>query len=141
MQMNDRVRDWIAALRSGGYQQTKSGCMYNTEEGGFCCLGVAHGAVFDGQFTALAGQPWGKRAVRGDGYVSLMYLPSSEMEALGLGLADQDLLTVLNDGDCTSGLSFPEIADVVEAAALRGLSVWYAWHAICVAVHGEGVVA
>jgi hypothetical protein len=33
-------RVWIEALRSGEYEQT-TGTLHNTDDGGFCCLGVA----------------------------------------------------------------------------------------------------
>jgi len=33
-------RVWLEALRSGDYKQT-TGTLHNTDDGGFCCLGVA----------------------------------------------------------------------------------------------------
>ena len=35
----DRLRSWIAALRSGKYQQCRG--TLHAQQGGFCCLGVA----------------------------------------------------------------------------------------------------
>ncbi len=39
-QQKEHRREWIKALRSGDFQQTK-GVLYNPENKGFCCLGVA----------------------------------------------------------------------------------------------------
>lgn len=88
--MNAELKDkWLAALRSGEYQQTRSALK---NEDGYCCLGVlAH--VYSGD--------WGRDNKKG-------------YEKVREVLADKytlDSLMCLND---TEDLSFPAIADWIE---------------------------
>lgn len=104
-------KEWIGALRSGKYPQTK---LHLQNKNGYCCLGVA---------CELAGVPktcddtgW----VAYDGYSST--LPPSARE--WLGVTDQSPLLTPGVGDGAYGPSlaslnddgktFKEIADLVE---------------------------
>ena len=81
--MNDNVKKWIEALRSGKYGQTK-GKLRNYEENEFCCLGVACDvfAKETGQGYWSAG---GVFHINGDYYESNdNVLPKTVMEWLGL---------------------------------------------------------
>jgi hypothetical protein len=51
MKMPKKLKaEWIKALRSGEYKQTKEVLCNN--EGGFCCLGVLEHIVLDGEVEA-----------------------------------------------------------------------------------------
>lgn len=116
---------WIAALRSGNYNQTR-GCLgaINTETGSqaHCCLGV---------LCEILSIPSQRKATDVHNVVELAYgnpnelperaiLPTSAQEAAGLDAANPSAVTVsgldsslaeLND----MGKTFDEIADIIEA--------------------------
>lgn len=128
--MNPNVESWIHALRSGEFRQA-TGAMkrFVNSDGdvGYCCLGVAHCVVGDGVFTQdedySANAPrWGVELedVMGDTFISMSYLPDDEAEALELTRGDEERLASFNDGH---GLNFGSIANVIERAASRGISV------------------
>lgn len=85
---------WIAALRSGKYQQTTH---YLKDDDGFCCLGVLcdiQGADFDAirqQYRTLS-------------------LSSNPVEYIGMLESEAPWLSQMND----TGRSFAEIADYIE---------------------------
>lgn len=102
--MNDFAKQWVAALRSGEYQQGTGRLRY---KGRYCCLGVACN-LYDPD-------GW-----EGDVYAGISErLPDHVMTALGLRMSSGQCsregvntsLVDLND----SGLTFAEIADVIEA--------------------------
>ena len=121
--MNQEIKEkWVAALRSGEYQQTK-GYLHNEE--GYCCLGV---------LTDLCAKEKGLEWEYPDGVYAMdgceMQLPSGVVNWAGLPTDDPyvntpegmnsesgDLvrLTELNDGtlDILS-LTFAQIADIIE---------------------------
>lgn len=92
---------WVEALRSGKYEQ---GTEQLYSEGKYCCLGVLCDIVDP------RGRKW-KRAT---------LPPETIVEKAGLDLpspfvhydARKEPLVVLNDG---YGLTFPELADLIEA--------------------------
>lgn len=115
--MNPEIKQlWLGALRSGEYKQGAR-CLRSRRGCALCCLGVLcdiHAKQTGGEWYADRS---GNRAY--DGEVSL--LPSSVVE--WAGLADEDpfvipptvpgrRLSSLND----NGMSFPEIADAIEAS-------------------------
>ena len=51
----DLINEWIKELRSGRYKQT-SEMLYNAENQGFCCLGVACNSLFDTPIQTLEGE-------------------------------------------------------------------------------------
>lgn len=118
--MNEHQRKWLQELRSGLYRQYTGGAMcWRSDEAqiAYCCLGVAHEAVFDGRFEAQCGE-LGTTTIDGeegilleDGDVSSEHLPEWEADALELHCHEVEALTRANDG----GLSFEGIADVLEA--------------------------
>ena len=106
--LNDNAKEWVAALRSGEYQQTKDR-LFDGE--GHCCLGVGCKVcglepVFDG------------RDYKFDDMVTM--LPKVVKEALGLRSEGGDYhssngsFTSLTD-DNDSGKTFAEIADIIES--------------------------
>lgn len=87
-------KEWIAALRSGKYSQTK-GTLRDQE--GFCCLGVAYD---------LTGRDWRETSV---GTHETDENNETEFDP-GIPYTKVDKLTDLND----TGHSFEEIADYIE---------------------------
>lgn len=110
----ERLRKWVAALRSGEYEQ----CRDQLRDGNrFCCLGVACDVAIKKGW--VSDDKW-----IGDTYVEDilwdedMELPPPVIAAYGLDSSDPRLpggktLISLNDED---HLSFPEIADAIEKA-------------------------
>jgi len=83
--------DWINALRSGEYKQTRGEMVSIT--GGHCCLAVGC-RVKGATFEQLDGSLWPPIAFK-----------------LGLTESEESELSILNDG---KGKTFPEIADYIE---------------------------
>lgn len=128
--MNSNAQKWVAALRSGEYQQANN--FLHIEDVGHCCLGVACDlAVKDGvpmkiehRETTKGGKPITVTVYNGNTGI----LPLSVCEWLGLraeiggsegkyaieaadGVQDTQTLTALND----AGATFAEIANVIES--------------------------
>lgn len=102
--MNPEVKaSWIAALRSGEYQQGKG---HLRDGSAFCCLGV----LCDPAAKAGVGNWYGNTFDN-----CQKVLPENVMKWSGLttsnGVISGDTLANLNDG----GMSFTDIADVIEA--------------------------
>lgn len=104
--MNDFAKRWVAALRSGEYQQTRGTLR---DDNGFCCLGVACDLYY-------GRDRWESR--NGLGYfISDMCtsLPDDVRRALGLrdveGNYSHGSLMLLND----EGATFSEIVDIIES--------------------------
>jgi hypothetical protein len=104
---------WIAALRSGRYEQT-AGRLHDCD--GHCCLGVAaQEFISDKVVVRRDGPHQGRDARSYDG--DYANAPAYVVTALGLhtsagsGNAGGEGLTSLND----RGVSFKKIADVLEA--------------------------
>lgn len=91
-------KNWVAALRSGDYEQYRGGSMCNRDGTKFCCLGVAR---------IIFGVP--KENVNGRGCYN------EGLPEILLGYADggsvAEKLVSMNDLD---GKSFSEIADYIE---------------------------
>ena len=113
------ARKWVAALRSGDYQQARERLAHQNEDGvrSYCCLGVALDLGF------IPGE-W----VQDESYDSASYgflpieevgvslacrgmLNKKELGRLGLSQTRQDVLIIMNDG----GKPFTEIADKIES--------------------------
>ncbi|MFE7797034.1 hypothetical protein [Nocardia sp. NPDC057440] len=120
--MKQDIKDqWVAALRSGDYAQTRG---YLRDNSGFCCLGVlcdiaAKSGVVVGSYTGILGS-----YQYGANYEDLV-LPPEVQEWAGIrvgsprigeytwpdgGTNDDIELSELND----EGVSFSEIADLIE---------------------------
>ena len=104
----DIKRQWIAALRSGEYQQTRGRLRNN---GGYCCMGVLcdlHAKESGGLWTGSQEDGW---AYRFEGVV----LPSVVADWAGIAglnpMVDGAALGYRND----NGGTFDEIADLIEA--------------------------
>ena len=116
--MNELVKKWIEALRSGEYTQSIG--RLSDGRGGFCCLGVLCDIVNPDGWTEIPsyGMP-------PDDEPQTAYRGSNPHETLGTGLAptsvwrgqaglgdvlNQSTLANMND----NGFSFKEIADYIE---------------------------
>jgi hypothetical protein len=114
---------WINALRSGEYTQAE-GMLHDSENGGYCCLGVlckVMGAEFGEAIEASDDDEYGPSTYD--------YVPHIGNKVLGcdeelkdiickdLGIPDQSQLIMRNDGNEGLGVrkhSFSEIADYIE---------------------------
>ena len=96
---------WVAALRSGEYEQGE-GMLYDDFYGTYCCLGVA-AKICDAPIDKIAKYS----LLEIGGWFDEYGVP----EAL-IGNNDTfiDSLTAMNDGFGTAKKSFPEIADWIE---------------------------
>lgn len=122
--MNPEIKSkWVAALRSGEYQQTEERLCDG--EGGFCCLGV----LSDLHMKATGNGEWSEDyfrhpGYRADGIFKEDVPPRAVLDWAGMGsenpmmkLVDaegeeyRDTIAELND----SGRTFAEIADLIEA--------------------------
>ena len=121
MRMNPEVKTrWVAALRSGGYEQGKG---YLSLNGEFCCLGVlcelaveagvigaatpsdvAHSVMFYGDEDAARILPWEVMEWSG------VYRDNGKFQIDTAAGPSFTSLSVLND----SGSSFSQIADLIE---------------------------
>jgi hypothetical protein len=122
--ITDNQKLWVAALRSGEYEQGKGSL--NPTANSFCCLGVACEISNLGKFERPDTNPARSnyRVNTDDLYEYRKTLPPEVVEWLGLkddcgcfpttmlGLSSS--LTMLNDFE---GLSFNEIADFIERNA------------------------
>lgn len=138
--MNENMKKWIAALRSGNYAQCQQALRIDDS---FCCLGVATDLYLQEQ-----GGLWEKDGERADGgmaYVAYswdgqrmenMLLPEEVADWLGLGYrADREnpiisflrtnpdgetktAIEALSDLNDVVEMTFGEIADLIEAHLL-----------------------
>jgi hypothetical protein len=111
LRAQERVRAWIAALRSGEYPQGRS---YLRVLDGFCCLGVACNQFNDHIWrqSSAAGASWSY-------FGAITDLPKPVMDAYRLRRPDglymrDDGSTASLAGDNDAGKSFVEIADLIE---------------------------
>ena len=119
--MNEAAKQWVAALRSGRYDQTRD-ALRNIDVDGvtsYCCLGVACEISNMGRWGEY--DSWVDSSVKslpGEG----AWLSSMIQRRLGLKTVDGSFemdgkmtsLTKLNDG---LSKTFAEIADIIEANA------------------------
>lgn len=114
------ARKWVAALRSGDYQQARERLAHQNEDGvrSYCCLGVALDLRFiPGEWVQeekYDPASYGFLSIAEDGLVSPACrgsLNKRELGKLGLSKTRQDLLIRMND----SGKPFTEIADKIES--------------------------
>lgn len=100
--MNDVMKRWIKALRSGEYKQGR-GCL-RTDNNEFCCLGVLCDVVNPNSWTLRADNRWtsdGKSA----------YPSESACWSAGISIVEAPALSGMNDSD---ELSFVAIANYLE---------------------------
>lgn len=102
--MNKDIKDkWVAALRSGNYQQGQGSLR---TENRYCCLGV---------LCEITGCRWRSEpdmfvALYKDSSTGSTYIPEQLREELGMSLVDEEKLATRND----TGATFSELADVIE---------------------------
>lgn len=98
---------WIAALRSGRYQQGEH--VLRSEDNKFCCLGVACNLIdpsaWDSQVTVSPGDD------RGLKWKGLLPWMADEMLAAKLRMAPEDVLTLANMNDASH--DFDSIANYI----------------------------
>ncbi len=97
-------QEWLAALRSGKYQQTE-GILHSAETGGFCCLGVACDISGIGKWNEDSN-------FVGELFIAYS-LPPDEIRTL-FGLWADGLVSEAVDKNDEQRKSFPEIADWLE---------------------------
>ena len=128
--MNENARKWVAALRSGNYEQTTHRLRGKK---GFCCLGIA----CDLYMKATGKGEWKKKSQRfGSGSLEPYYgfeihdgehmvnadtiLPQVVMDWIGIhgamgGYVKSDGTAASLDYDNDLGMDFSEIADIIES--------------------------
>lgn len=110
--MNKEIAEkWVAALRSGKYEQAK-GTLKSINQGGFCCLGVLCDITALGRWE-MDSEGHGLQYNTGDSFESAI-LPVLVMNYVEMNNAAGEVgdtaLTEMND----TGMKFPEIADYIE---------------------------
>ena len=106
--MDREIRDkWIAALRSGKYQQGR--CTLRDKQNKFCCLGVLC------DITSPEGWKLPKGRKLYYMYNSSGYIRDEHGKFLFLSEGEQNQLTAMNDGLIGKPKTFLEIADWIEA--------------------------
>ena len=120
-EIKDNREAWLAALRSGRYQQTQG---YLQNEEGFCCLGVACDISGLGRWRNEYPGPLGRKSydISGDySFSSVALLPPPVREHLGLQQTSWhhvefiDRVTHMND----AGKTFEQIATRAESYFAR----------------------
>jgi hypothetical protein len=107
--LNEFAKEWVKALRSGKYEQTKY-VLFEADRNAFCCLGVAC------DISGLPPEEW-----HGSDYT---VLPQEVKEKLNLSSkcgrfvdgANYTSLVMCND---SLGYSFEHIADIIESEPKR----------------------
>lgn len=99
--MNTFAKEWVAALRSGKYRQTRA---YLRTNEGFCCLGVACDLMAPETWETISGSVYSFRGNDAN-------LPKEVARKLNLTYEAEDRLTVLNDD---KAYTFNRIADYIE---------------------------
>ena len=121
----DNIRLWVAALRSGEYQQGFS-ALHRPEDNTFCCLGVACDVARKNGLDLPSGSNGGESEYFGD---EAAFLPLEVQRWLGIGRANpaftddsgiSHMATEWNDGYMAS---FSEIARAIRNTYLRGETV------------------
>lgn len=128
----EAIAEWVAALRSGKYQQAREELAVLFDDGtmGFCCLGVACEIFADrvgitrkphGIYTDAYGYAWKEDGHTGPTVVHGI-LPQPVIDYLGVENGNPSLLrgdsscTQMNDADQAD---FDAIADAIEAEYLQ----------------------
>jgi hypothetical protein len=113
--MDAMLRDqWIAALRSGKYQQGRGSlrCVRADGTSRWCCLGVVLDVSGAGEWGGELPPPSRTMAyIMPNGSQSIYVLDHEVMEALGMPACQMDILVFMND---QQGRSFAEIAAWIE---------------------------
>jgi hypothetical protein len=102
--LSEFAKEWVKALRSGKYKQTK-GVLYEADRNAFCCLGVAC------DISGLPPEEW-----HGSDYT---VLPQEVKQSLNLSsnygrFFDGDYTSLVKCNDAL-GYSFDQIADIIES--------------------------
>ncbi|QGT54331.1 hypothetical protein b3_0087 [Synechococcus phage B3] len=113
--MKQEIKEkWVAALRSGEYQQT-TGCLRSSE--GFCCLGVLTDLYLKEHDEEWGGFIKGSEYVL-PGWVRMWAEVSTNPHVLNTHYSDRLVLGLaeLNDGSCfiKNRYNFNQIAEVIE---------------------------
>lgn len=110
----DIKREWVEALRSGDYAQTKDRLkrlgMGGGEQPGYCCLGVLAEVLIKRGIGCWRGDLHYGECDGEEERLSSEDIPSPIAATIELEMRDQQQLAEMND----SGDSFEEIADYIE---------------------------
>ncbi len=105
--------EWVAALRSGNYQQTTGMLRTEVEYTAFCCLGVAC-AIAElptNRYGEWNVDPYHTGGVEVGNYLGETLLPAEIEKMLNLSGDYQNVLARMNDD---YGNTFADIADYIE---------------------------
>jgi hypothetical protein len=109
------TKEWLTALRSGKYEQT-SGSLYNIQDQGYCCIGVAARIKYPLHYlknksNKYAGVLQGNnKCVNSNTRYNLSKIP----QELKGGVEESQLVQQLVDLNDDEGYSFEEIAEWIE---------------------------
>ena len=111
-------QEWVAALRSGEYEQTQS---LLRDENGFCCMGVACDIYDSTKWNKVMAHTVEKGKFYCYNYMdNTTSLPSELVRYFGI--SDWSANYFEKDGNCSSlidendaGMPFHEIADIIES--------------------------
>ncbi len=109
--LNENAKQWVAALRSGEYKQGK-GCLRD-EDDCYCVLGVPCEL-----YHRATGKLAPKLLVKSECYLygtSGCRLPPKVRDWVGLESCDGSYDTSVLSVDSDKGMSFPELADLIES--------------------------
>ncbi len=116
--MNEVMRQWVVALRSGEYRQTTNTLEFIDEGGSssYCCLGVlcklAERAKVVERSAVISEVAYGH---------SYKMPPDEVLEWAGLSFETANEYTKMND---KAGMNFNEIADKIEKEQRDGEETW-----------------
>lgn len=116
--LNENAKKWVAALRSGKYQQGKT---MLCENGKHCCLGVACEIAIANGIALEREVKEDGHVSYGDGFTAIMPLEVTQWLKLSNNLGSNktgESLAVKND----KGVPFDQIADFIESEP-KGLFV------------------
>lgn len=105
--LNDNAKKWVAALRSGKYEQTNSQLM---KDGKYCCLGVACEVAME---EGSIGHYDGGRGSLPETVRIWLQLDTDSGRYIS-NLTPNTTWYLVNDND-SLGKSFSEIADIIES--------------------------
>ena len=109
------TKEWLTALRSGEYKQA-NGRLYNVQNGGYCCIGVAARIKYPLHFLKNENGVYGDVLRGNDTFsdsITKFNLNKIPQELKGSGEENQ-LVQQLVDLNDTKEYSFEKIADWVE---------------------------
>ena len=109
------TKEWLTALRSGKYEQT-SGSLYNIQDQGYCCIGVAARIKYPLHYLKNKNNKYAG-VLQGNNkciHPNTRYKLSKIPQELKGGVEESQLVQQLVDLNDDEGYSFKEIAEWIE---------------------------